>query len=186
MKKLLIISFFLLLVIGSLFSQVVRIKSVDVGIMNAIPIVNYSDLVSYGIGLHSGFEMGLGSGEKGSFIEKITFSPEIALTYEIPKVDSISLLFDLLWQIEIGFELEFIPDTFYFTPAFVYGGLTHIVDGDNGFGVYYDSVIGASLNFSYRFSDRLGVYLSPAYQFFLEEENHGHQILVSVGLRIYL
>ncbi|MBN2656738.1 MAG: hypothetical protein JXR86_06740 [Spirochaetales bacterium] len=174
--------------ISSLFSQVVRIKSVDVGVMNAIPIVNYSDLVSYGVGLQAGLDLGFGSGDKGSFWENINLSPDLALTYELPVIDSISLILDLLWQLEIGYELEFIPDTFYFTPSFVYGGILHFVNDDNlGFGVFYDSAMGVSLNFNFRFSDRLGVFICPSYQVFLEEDvNHGQQILIPAGLRIYL
>ena len=188
MKRIFFLTGLLLIGMTSLFSQnqPIEVKSIDVGIYNAVPIVNYSDLVIYGIGLHGGVDLGLGFVDEDSFLDGFTFSPDLALSHEFPKISNISLLMDLLWQIEAGYEFEIISKKLYFTPTIAYGGLVHIVNGDAGFGAFYDSVIGASLNFSYKLSDKFGIFLSPAYQLFLEEENQGHQILVPAGLRIYL
>ena len=176
----------LIIVISPVLSQSSgpRIESVDVGALNAIPIINYSDLVAYGIGIHSGLNIGFGG--EGSILEDFVFSPEIGLTYEFAKVDTISMLFDLLWQVGAGYELELINSQLFFTPALSYGGLVHLVDGNTGFAVYYDSLISVSMKFNYMLSESLGVYINPSYQLFLEEVNQGHQILVPLGMRIYL
>ncbi len=188
MKKIFFITGLLLLGINSAFSQnhLIEFKSIDAGAYNAVPIVNYSDLVTYGIGLHGAVDLALGVVDEESFLGGIIISPDFALSYEFPKISSISLLIDLLWQIEIGYEFEFIPEQLFFAPSLAYGGMVHIADGAPGFGIYYDSTMGASLNISYKFSDNLGVYLNPAYQFFLEDSDHGQQILIPVGIRIYL
>ena len=187
MKK--IAFFFIILLIFGIspaFSQSggMGLESVDAGVMNAIPIINYSDLVSYGIGIHSGLNLGLGI--ENSVLGNIVIAPEIGFTYEFVKVDAISTLFDLLWQVGVGYDLELISSSLFFTPVLSYGGLVHLVDGNTGFAVYYDSLISVSMKFSYMLSENLGVYLNPSYQLFLEDANQGHQILVPLGLRIYL
>lgn len=188
MKKIFFITGLILFGLSSAFSQsqLIEFKSIDAGAYNAVPIVNYSDLVTYGIGLHGGVDLALGITDEESFLSGFTFSPDLAVSYEFPKISNISLLIDLLWQIEIGYEFEFIPEKLFFAPGLVYGGLVHIADGAPGFGIYYDSTMGATLNISYKFSDNLGVYLSPAYQFFLEDSDHGQQILIPAGIRVYL
>lgn len=189
MNKLLLTTLLVLLGFASLYcqSELVDVKSVDVGLMNAVPFGRYADLVSYGVGVHSEVNMGLTRGGKDSLLDRIIMSPGMAITYEIPKVDSISLLMDLLWQIQGGIELELAEGQIIFNPAIAYGGIMHLVqDDDVGSGIYYDSVLGLSLNFTMGLSEKWGVYLSPSYQLFLEEENLGHQILVPAGLRVYL
>ena len=187
MKKIaLIFVILLIIVISPVFSQRegLGIESVDAGALNAIPIINYSDLVSYGVGIHSGLNIGFGG--EGSILDDLVLSPEIGLTYEFATVDTISMLLDFLWQVGVGYELELISSQLFFTPALGYGGLVHLVDGNTGFAVYYDSLISVSMKFNYMLSESLGVYINPSYQLFLEEVNQGHQILVPLGMRIYL
>lgn len=187
MKKIALL-FVILLILGisPVFSQSggIGLESVDAGIMNAIPIINYSDLVSYGIGVHGGLNLGLGG--ENSILENIVIAPEISFTYEFTRVDTITTLFDLLWQVGVGYDLELISDSLFFTPVLSYGGLVHLVDGNTGFAAYYDSLISVSMRFSYMLSERLGVYINPSYQLFLEDANQGHQILAPLGVRIYL
>lgn len=179
MRKLLtglVIVFLALPVFAEGTEQAAEIDSVGVGITTAIPFGDFAQITTFGLGLQGKLPISVAK------IPQLIITPAVSLLYYLSPLDSVMGILSFKMDALVGWRF-FVTDNISITPSIGYGALFHLTLTDTP-QFYVDSGFTLVCEGSYRLSEKLEIYLQPAYQLFLENGALGHQLLISVGVNL--